>query len=72
MLIETMKTHGVDSFPALVAATMQGSTETTFYVIAVYFGAVGVRNIRHTVPCALLADIAGMLASIGIGYWFFG
>jgi spore maturation protein SpmA/spore maturation protein SpmB len=72
MLIETMKTRGVDSFPSLLAATVQGSTETTFYVIAVYFGAVGVRNIRHTVPCALLADVSGMLAAIGICYWFFG
>ena len=72
VLIETMKTHGVDSFPALLAATMQGSTETTFYVIAVYFGAVGVRHVRHTVPCALLADLAGMLAAIGVCYWFFG
>lgn len=72
MLIETMKTHGVDSFPALVAATVQGSTETTFYVIAVYFGAIGIRNIRHTVPCALLADLAGVVASIGVCYWFFG
>ncbi|HZP64975.1 MAG TPA: nucleoside recognition domain-containing protein [Rudaea sp.] len=72
MLIETMKSQGVDSFPALVAATVQGSTETTFYVIAVYYGAVGVRRIRHTVPCALAADAAGMLASIGVCYWFFG
>ena len=72
MLIETMKTHGVDSFPALVAATVQGSTETTFYVIAVYFGAVGIRRIRHTVGCALLADFAGVLTSIGVCYWFFG
>jgi spore maturation protein SpmA len=72
MLIETMKTRGVDSFPALVAATVQGSTETTFYVIAVYFGAIGIRNIRHTVPCALLADLAGVVASIGVCYWFFG
>ena len=72
MLIETMKSHGVDSFPALVAATVQGSTETTFYVIAVYFGAVGISKIRHTLPCALLADAAGIVASIGICYWFFG
>ncbi len=72
MLIETMKSHGVDSFPALVAATVQGSTETTFYVIAVYFGAVGIRNIRHTVPCALLADLAGLVTSIAVCYWFFG
>jgi len=72
MLIETMKAHGVDSFPALAAATVQGSTETTFYVIAVYYGAVGIRRIRHTVGCALLADLAGVVASIGVCYWFFG
>lgn len=72
MLIETMQTHGVDSFPALVAATVQGSTETTFYVLAVYFGAVGVQRARHTVGCALLADLAGVVASITVCYWFFG
>lgn len=72
MLIETMKTNGVDSFPALVAATVQGSTETTFYVIAVYFGAVGIRRVRHTVGCALLADLAGVITSIAVCYWFFG
>jgi spore maturation protein SpmA len=71
MLIETMKTHGVDSFPALVAATVQGSTETTFYVLAVYFGAVGIQRARHAVACALLADAAGVLASIAVCYWFF-
>lgn len=72
MLIETMQTHGVDSFPAMVAATVQGSTETTFYVLAVYFGAVGVQRARHTVGCALLADLAGVVASIAVCYWFFG
>jgi spore maturation protein SpmA len=72
MLIETMKTHGVDSFPALVAATVQGSTETTFYVLAVYFGAVGIKRARHAVGCALLADLAGVIASIAVCYWFFG
>ena len=72
MLIETMNTHGVDSFPALLAATMQGSTETTFYVLAVYFGSVGIQRVRHAVGCALLADLAGVLASIGVCYWFFG
>lgn len=72
MLIELMKTSGVDSFPALVAATVQGSTETTFYVVAVYFGAVGIQRVRHAVGCALLADLAGVLASIGVCYWFFG
>ncbi|TCS35767.1 spore maturation protein SpmA [Paucimonas lemoignei] len=72
MLIETMQATGVDSFPALVAATVQGSTETTFYVLAVYFGAVGIQRARHAVGCALLADIAGVLASISVCYWFFG
>ena len=72
MLIETMHHDGVDSFPALTAATMQGSTETTFYVLAVYFGAVGIRRVRHAVACALLADLAGILASIAVCYWFFG
>jgi spore maturation protein SpmA/spore maturation protein SpmB len=72
MLIETMHHSGVDSFPALLAATMQGSTETTFFVVAVYYGAVGIRRVRHTIGCALLADLAGVLASIGVCYWFFG
>lgn len=72
MLIETMQTHGVDSFPALVAATVQGSTETTFYVLAVYFGAVGIRRARHAVGCALLAELAGVLAAIAVCYAFFG
>ncbi|HEY8010452.1 MAG TPA: nucleoside recognition domain-containing protein [Rudaea sp.] len=72
LLIETMKTQGVDSFPALVAATVQGSTETTFYVLAVYFGAVGIQRARHTVGCALLADFVGIVTSIALCYWFFG
>ena len=72
MLIETMKSQGVDSFPALLAATVQGSTETTFYVIAVYFGAVGIRRARHTVGCSLLADLAGVSTAIAVCYWFFG
>lgn len=72
MLIETMQTHGVDSFPALVAATIQGSTETTFYVLAVYFGAVAIRRARHAVGCALLADLAGVVAAIAVCYAFFG
>ena len=72
MLIELMKTAGVDSFPALVAATVQGSTETTFYVLAVYLGAVGIQRARHAVGCALVADLAGVIASIFVCYWFFG
>ena len=72
MLIDTMTTHGVDSFPSLLAATVQGSTETTFYVLAVYFGAVGIQRARHAVTCALFADLVGVLASIAVCYWFFG
>ncbi|RRW32376.1 nucleoside recognition domain-containing protein [Ectopseudomonas oleovorans] len=72
MLIETMQTHGVDSFPALAAAIIQGSTETTFYVLAVYFGAVGIQRARHAVGCALLAELAGVIAAITVTYWFFG
>jgi spore maturation protein SpmA len=72
MLIETMKSQGVDSFPALVAATIQGSTETTFYVLAVYFGAVGIQRARHAVSCALLAELAGVIAAVAVCYWFFG
>ncbi|NLJ93653.1 MAG: spore maturation protein [Aeromonadales bacterium] len=72
MLIETMQSQGVDSFAALVAATIQGSTETTFYVLAVYFGAVGIKRARHAVGCALLAELAGVVAAIGVCYWFFG
>ena len=72
MLIETMQQFGADSFPALLAATVQGSTETTFYVLAVYFGAVGIRRARHAVGCALVADLAGVIAAIGVCYWFFG
>ena len=72
MLIETMQAQGVDSFPALVAATIQGSTETTFYVLAVYFGAVGVQRARHAAGCALLAELAGVVAAIAVCYWVFG
>lgn len=72
MLIETMQSQGVDSFAALVAATVQGSTETTFYVLAVYFGAVGIQRARHAVACALLAELAGVVAAIVVCYRFFG
>lgn len=71
MMLETMNTHGVDSFPALLAATIQGSTETTFYVLTVYFGSVGIRNVRHAITCGLLADLAGVTTAILAGYWFF-
>ena len=72
MLIETMQSQGVDSFAALAAATIQGSTETTFYVLAVYFGAVGIQRARHAVTCALLAELAGVVAAIVVCYRLFG
>lgn len=72
MMLETMNTYGVDSFQGLLAATIQGSTETTFYVLAVYFGSVGIRHARHAVGCGLLADFAGICAAIGVAYWFYG
>ncbi len=71
MMLETMNTHGVDSFPATLAAILQGSTETTFYVLAVYFGSVGIRHVRHAITCALIADAAGISVAIMAGYWFF-
>jgi len=71
MMLETMSTHGVDSFAATVSAIMQGSTETTFYVLAVYFGSVGIRHVRHAISCALVADLAGITTAILAGYWFF-
>jgi len=72
MMIKTINQYGVDSFQGLLAATMQGSTETTFYVLAVYFGAVGIRHARHAVVCGLLADVAGITAAIAVSYWFYG
>ncbi len=72
MLLETMATHGVDSFAARTAATIQGSTETTFYILAVYFGSVGIRKTRHAIGCGLFADFAGITTAILASYWFFG
>ncbi|WP_286268790.1 nucleoside recognition domain-containing protein [Thalassotalea hakodatensis] len=72
MMVETMNTHGADSFAGRLASIMQGSTETTFYVLAVYFGSVGIRYTRHAISCGLVADVAGMSAAIAVCYWFFG
>jgi spore maturation protein SpmB len=71
MMLETMNTYGVDSFAATVSAILQGSTETTFYVLAVYFGSVGIKRVRHALTCALLADLAGITTAIFAGYLFF-
>ncbi len=72
MMIETMTAHGADSFAGRLASIVQGSTETTFYVLAVYFGAVGIRRTRHAVFCGLMADLAGITAAIFVTYLFFG
>jgi spore maturation protein SpmA len=72
MMIETMNTFGADSFSGRLASIMQGSTETTFYVLAVYFGSVGIKYTRHAVSCGLIADLAGLTAAIFVCYWFFG
>ncbi len=72
MMLETMKTHGADSFAGRLVSVIQGSTETTFYVLAVYFGSVGIRKTRHAVGCGLAADLAGILGAIFVTYLFFG
>ncbi len=72
MMVEAIHTHGVDSFAGRMASTIQGSTDTTFYVLAVYFGSVGIKKTRHALSCGLIADFAGILASILLAYLFFG
>jgi spore maturation protein SpmA len=71
MMIDTMSTYGADSFVGRLVSVMQGSTETTFYVLAVYFGAVNIRNSRYAVTCGLIADLSGIIAAIGVSYLFF-
>ncbi len=71
MMIETMNAYGADSFPGRVASVLQGSTETTFYVLALYFGAVNIKNTRYAVICGLIADFAGIVAAIFLSYLFF-
>ena len=66
LMTELMKTHGPDSFIGVLVSTMYGSSETTFYVLAVYFGSVAIKNTRHAVPAGIIADIAGMLAAVWI------
>ncbi|NOU60424.1 nucleoside recognition domain-containing protein [Marinifilum caeruleilacunae] len=71
MMVDAMTTHGADSFVGRLASTLQGATDTTFYIIAVYFGAVGIKNTRYAVTCGLIADFAGIIAAIFIAYLFF-
>ena len=72
MMLETMQTYGADSFQGRLASIMQGSTETTLYVVAVYFGAVNIRRTRYAITAGLIADLAGLIAAVFIGYMFFG
>ena len=72
LMVDAMTTYGADSFVGRLACIFQGSTDTTFYVLAVYFGSVGIAKTRHAVPCGLIADLAGIIAAIFICYLFFG
>ena len=72
MMVDAMTTYGADSFVGRLSCIFQGSTDTTFYILAVYFGSIGVRHTRHAVVCGLLADAAGVIAAIAITYMFFG
>ncbi|MBQ8521336.1 MAG: spore maturation protein [Bacteroides sp.] len=72
LMVDAMTTYGPDSFVGRLACIFQGSTDTTFYILAVYFGSVGIARTRHAVPCGLIADVAGILSAIFICYLFFG
>ncbi len=71
LMVDVMKTYGADSFQGRLASIIQGSTETTFYVLAVYFGSVGIKNTRHALVCGLIADVVGIIAAIFLAYLFF-
>jgi spore maturation protein SpmA len=71
LMIDAMKTNGPDSFIGRLSCTMQGTTDTTFYIVAVYFGSVGIKNTRYSIGCGLLADLAGFTAAIFVAYLFF-
>ncbi len=71
LMIDAMTTHGADSFIGRLACTMQGTTDTTFYIVAVYFGSVGIKNTRYSIGCGLLADLAGFVTAIFVAYLFF-
>lgn len=72
LMIDAMKTYGVDSFVGRLACIFQGSADTTFYIVALYFGSVGVRKTRYAISCGLIADLAGIIAAISVAYVFFG
>ena len=72
MMVDTMTAHGADSFAGRLSCIFQGSTDTTFYILAVYFGSVGIKNTRHAVQAGLLTDLCGVIAALFIAYVFFG
>ena len=72
MMVEAMKTYGVDSFVGRLSCLFQGAADTTFYIIALYFGSVGIKKTRYAVSAGLIADLGGVIAAILIGYLFFG
>ncbi|MCP4246434.1 MAG: spore maturation protein [bacterium] len=72
VLVDILTAHGPDGFVGLTASMMMGSTETTFYILTVYFGAVGVKKMRHTLPACLIADAAGLMTAVVLGYMLFG
>jgi spore maturation protein SpmA len=72
MMIDAMKTYGADSFVGRLSCIFQGSTDTTFYIVALYFGSVGIRNARYAISCGLIADLAGIIGAILVAYLFFG
>ena len=72
MMVDAMNTYGADSFVGRLSSVFQGATDTTFYIIALYFGSVGIRKTRHAVACGLIADAAGIIAAIFIAFIFFG
>jgi spore maturation protein SpmB len=72
LMLECMQTYGADSFAGRLSCIFQGSTDTTFYILAVYFGSVGIRHTRYALPCGLLADLASMVTAIVVASMFFG
>jgi spore maturation protein SpmB len=71
LMVDTMTTYGADSFVGRVVCTIQGASDTTFYILAVYFGSVGIKNTRYAVTCGLIADLVGLIAAILMAYLFF-
>lgn len=72
MMLECFESFGPDSFVGHLASVLQGSTDTTFYILAIYFGSVGIKKYRYSVACGLMADCAGMVAAVFFSYFFFG